>query len=159
MNSSLSILLRRPHRILKIFSTMTTSQIHTLQVVSINKMKITNNNITFFRKQNLYSTLNPNTTSPKDLIHPYGFLHEGLDGKISTYSLFVPVLDRLTRFKSVENLISDLQSVGLFNDDSSTNLLSLLAYAGKKEMVIDAYHHMVKSHGFVPNTFACQFSI
>jgi pentatricopeptide repeat protein len=123
---------------------MTASQIHT----PINKIKTTTaNNITIFRNQNMYySTLNPNTTSPKDLIHPYGFLHEGLDGKISTYSLFVPVLDRLTRFKSVENLISDLQSVGLFNDDSSTNLLSLLAYAGKKEMV--------KSHGFVPNTFA-----
>ena len=33
-------------------------------------------------------------------------------------------------------------------------MLALLLYAGKNQMVIDAYHHMVKSHGYVPNTFA-----
>jgi len=105
MNSGLSILFRRPHRILKIFSTMTTtSQIHTLQVVPINKIKTSNNNITFFRKQNMYSTLNPNT-SLSDLIYLCYFLHECLDWKTPTYDLLIPVLYRITGSKSVETLI------------------------------------------------------
>jgi len=157
MNSSLSVLLRRPYGILKCFSKTMTKQIHTLQVVPINKMKTTNNNITFFRNQSLYSTLR--NIPSNDLLHLCDFLHEGLDWKISTYNLFVPVLDRLTRSKSIETLISDLQSFGFLNDDVNANLLSLLSHAGKNKMLIDAYRHMVKSHGFVPDADALYYLV
>jgi hypothetical protein len=159
MNSGLSILFRRPHRILKILSNMTTTQIHNLHVVPIKKIETTNNDFAFFRKQSMHSSLSD--AFPKDLTHQSLYLL--VLGSLTLDSMD-PVIDRLTRFKSIESILLDLQSIRLFNDsntkfDSFFRLLRLLYLTAKHEVVIDAYHHMVNSHGFVPNTLALNILI
>jgi len=155
MNSGLSILLRRPNNILKILSNMTTTQIHNLHVVPTAKIKITKNDIiTYFRKQSMQSSLSD--AFPKDLTHLSLYLL--IPGSLTTDTMD-PVIDRLTRFKSIESILLDLKSIGLFNDsntkfDSFFRLLRLLYLTANLKVVPDAYHHMVKSHGFIPNTLA-----
>ena len=85
----------------------------------------------------------PNTPS-NDLLHLFEFLHGDYGWETLTYDAFVPILHRLTHFKSIETFVSDLQSIGSLNDDSMTKLLSLLSHAGTLAMLIDAHHHMVK---------------
>jgi len=102
----------------------------------------------------MYSTLNLNT-SHEDLIHLSLFLLlPGSTWESLSYDSMSSVIDRVTRFKSFESVISDLQSIGLLNDSNTNSdyflrLLMILSYADKHGMLIDAYHHMVKSHGFV----------
>lgn len=106
----------------------------------------------------MYSTL-PNTQSDDDLLHLFEFLHGDYGWEKLTYDTFVCILHRLTHFKSIETFVSDLQSIGSLDDDSMTNLLSLLHHAGTIDMLIDAYHHLVKSHGFVPDTDALYYLV
>jgi len=139
------MLFRRPHRMLKILSKMMT----TTQIVPM----------TFFRKQNMHSSLSD--AFPKDLTHLSLYLL--LPGSLTTDTMD-PVIDRLTCFKSIDSILLDLKSIGLFNDSNKRfdyffRLLKLLYLSGKHEVVTDAFHHMVKSHGFIPNTLASNILI
>ncbi|XP_012567467.1 uncharacterized protein [Cicer arietinum] len=143
MNTNLSNALRPQHRFfLTTFITMITTQTHTLQI-PINKKNNSSDLI----------TLSIFLWSSKHRCH---------------YSLdldrIVPVLHRLThRYKTPQTILSNLQSIGSLNfPNTNTNrnpntfllLLRIIHRAGDHIMLIDTFHHMVQSHGFVPDTFS-----
>jgi len=70
-----------------------------------------------------------------------------------------PLLNRVIhRFKSIANVIATLQSIHFYNNNPESHmvlvLLRLLSHAGKHDVLLDAYHHMVEHCDFVPNIFA-----
>jgi hypothetical protein len=67
--------------------------------------------------------------------------------------LMLPVFDRLIhRFKSFQTIMLELQSCS--EPQSFLLLLRLLVCAGQHGMVVDSWYLLVKSYGFVSNTFA-----
>lgn len=65
----------------------------------------------------------------------------------------IPVVNRLIRrFKSFDNIILKLESIGHL--DSGLQLLRFLSHTGSHDLLVHTYHHMLKYHGFVLNTFS-----
>lgn len=72
----------------------------------------------------------------------------------------IPLVNRLIRrFKSFDTIIEKLESIGYLDLDinslpSGLHLLRFLSHTGNHDLLVHTYHHLVKFHAFVPNTFA-----
>jgi len=171
MNSCLSKLLRPSHRrILKISLKMMTTT-RTLQSCEKPQSPI---NITKFVDEilNLNSPEMKNYVPPKNKIQtvpsflPPSYFKEDDDfDDYDDYPAFLPTIPLLNRvihrFKSIENVIANLHSYNPYESDSVSHsymflvLLRLLSHAGKHDVLLDAYHHIVNyCDYFVPNSFA-----
>jgi len=71
-----------------------------------------------------------------------------------------PHVNRLIRhFKSFDTIISKLENIGYLKSNTDSylpclHLLRCLSHAGNHDLLVHTYHHLVKFHAFVPNTFA-----
>ncbi|XP_012574783.1 uncharacterized protein [Cicer arietinum] len=142
MNTNLSKALQPQYHFLTTSIKMITTQTHSLQIP-------------------IYKRKNNNT----DLITLSIFLwsskhrhHHSPD-----FDRIIPVLHRLTyRYKTPQTILSNLKSIGSLNfpkNNINPNpfllFLRIIHRAGNHNMLIDTFDHMVQSHGFVPDTFAC----
>jgi len=72
----------------------------------------------------------------------------------------IPLVNRLIRrFKSFDTIIQKLESIGYFHLDtnclhSGLHLIRFLSHTGNHDLLVHTYHHMLKFHAFLPNTYA-----
>ena len=146
-----------PRRIAKIFTKMMTTQTHTPRLMLLDPNKYP---ATGLKKH-------PNLPPRENfwLLTPYILMEissdEDMDDlMLPTLDQMTPLVNRLIRyFKSFDTFISKLENIGYLNPNKGSRLPSLhllrcLSHAGNHDLLVHTYHHLVKFHAFIPNTFA-----